>query len=125
MASIKSEIQKINNGFSEAFRKGNAAQVAAAYTAGAIVLPPKSEMVKGADAIESLWKAVMGMGIKDVKLETMEVEAHDNIAVEVGRYTLYVAEGMKADHGKYVVVWKKVRGTWKLHRDIWNTSKSD
>jgi ketosteroid isomerase-like protein len=27
------------------------------------------------------------------------------------------------DTGKYVVVWKRVGGRWKLLRDIWNTSR--
>jgi hypothetical protein len=26
------------------------------------------------------------------------------------------------DEGKYVVVWKRVGGQWKLHRDIWTSS---
>lgn len=27
-----------------------------------------------------------------------------------------------SDQGKYVVLWKKEKDGWKLHRDIWNTS---
>jgi ketosteroid isomerase-like protein len=26
------------------------------------------------------------------------------------------------DEGKYVVIWKRHQGKWKLHRDIWTTS---
>ena len=26
------------------------------------------------------------------------------------------------DTGKYIVVWKRDREMWKMHRDIWNTS---
>jgi ketosteroid isomerase-like protein len=28
------------------------------------------------------------------------------------------------DSGKYVVIWKREDGAWKLHRDIWTTSAS-
>jgi ketosteroid isomerase-like protein len=35
---------------------------------------------------------------------------------------LLVANGSVADAGKYIVIWKKDGGTWKLHRDIWTTS---
>jgi ketosteroid isomerase-like protein len=31
-------------------------------------------------------------------------------------------DGKVADRGKYVVIWKRVGGEWKLHRDIWTTS---
>jgi hypothetical protein len=31
-------------------------------------------------------------------------------------------DGKVLDKGKYIVIWKKEDGTWKLHRDIWTTS---
>jgi ketosteroid isomerase-like protein len=64
----------------------------------------------------------MGMGIKTVKLETLELEVHGEAAVEVGTYTLGAEGGQTIDHGKYVVVWKNDAGSWRLHRDIWNSS---
>ena len=51
-----------------------------------------------------------------------DVDASGETAVEVGRYRLTAGDA-EADHGKYIVVWKNVDGRWKLHRDIWNTSK--
>jgi hypothetical protein len=26
------------------------------------------------------------------------------------------------DQGKYIVIWKREKGQWKLHRDIFNSS---
>jgi hypothetical protein len=40
----------------------------------------------------------------------------------VGKYTLTGDAGKVLDQGKYVVVWKRELGQWKLYRDIWNTS---
>jgi ketosteroid isomerase-like protein len=31
-----------------------------------------------------------------------------------------VAKDGKVDQARYVVVWKREGGRWKLHRDIWN-----
>ncbi len=42
--------------------------------------------------------------------------------MEQGRYELADADGNVADHGKYIVIWKRDGDDWKLHRDIWNTS---
>ena len=55
-------------------------------------------------------------------LTTLEAEAQGDTAYEVGTYTLPGEGGKMLDVGKYVVVWKRVGGQWKLHRDIWTTS---
>jgi ketosteroid isomerase-like protein len=63
------------------------------------------------------------MGITAAKLETVEVEGYGNTANEVGTYTLQGAGSQVLDTGKYVVIWKQETGQWKLHRDIWNSSR--
>ncbi len=72
--------------------------------------------------MQTFWKSVFDAGIKQAKLETLEVKAMGGSAVEVGKYTLYAEDNQIADSGKYMVSWKKINGQWKLHRDIWNTS---
>ena len=62
------------------------------------------------------------MGIKNAKLNILEVDQHGDTAIEVGQYTLSSADDQVMDQGKYVVIWKYENGCWKLHRDIWNTS---
>ena len=64
----------------------------------------------------------MTRGLTGATLEIVDVDASGETAVEVGRYRLTAGDA-EADHGKYIVVWKNVDGRWKLHRDIWNTSK--
>jgi ketosteroid isomerase-like protein len=90
------------------------------YTSEAQLLPANSDFVRGTAAIR---QGVIDMGLKDASLETVEVEAHGDTAIEVGLYRLLAADGVVADNGKYVVVWKNDSGTWKLHRDIWTTSQ--
>jgi ketosteroid isomerase-like protein len=63
------------------------------------------------------------MGIKAVMLETVEVEDYGHTAHEVGKYTIQGEGGQVTDTGKYVVIWKQEAGQWKLHRDIWNSSR--
>jgi len=60
-----------------------------------------------------------GHGDQERKLETIELDEHGNSAYEVGKYTLSGAGGQVLDQGKYIVIWKKQHGEWKLHRDIW------
>jgi uncharacterized protein (TIGR02246 family) len=122
-AEPSSEIEAANRRFMEAFGRGDAASVAQLYTSTAQLLPANSDVVAGTPAIQSFWQGVMDMGIQEVILETLEVEPHDDTAYEVGRYKLKVAGGQVADTGKYIVIWKREGGSWKIHRDIWTTSQ--
>jgi uncharacterized protein (TIGR02246 family) len=109
--------------FTEAFRRGDAAGAAAVYTSDGQVLPPNHEFVTGRQAIQAFWQGAMDMGIKVVTLDTVEVEGLGQTAYEVGTFTLQGAEGQVLDAGKYVVIWKQEAGQWKLHRDIFNSSR--
>ena len=60
-------------------------------------------------------------GIK-VKLEIIEVEAQGNLAYEVGNAPVFSSDGQQIDYSKYIVVWKKIDNTWKMHRDIYNSN---
>jgi uncharacterized protein (TIGR02246 family) len=120
----RSGIQASNENFTQAFARGDAATLASLYTDNAQLLPAQSDFVTGRSAIQRFWQSVMDMGINAAVLETLEVESADDTAYEVGRYTLKVVSGEVADTGKYLVIWRRQGGNWKLHRDIWTTSRS-
>jgi uncharacterized protein (TIGR02246 family) len=121
-SEVRDAIAAENESFMAAFNKGDAAGVAALYTENGQVLPPNGDFVAGKGAIQMFWQAVMDMGIKGAKLEIVEVEAHGDTAIEVSTFTLHGAGGEVLDKGKYIVIWKRVEGQWKLHRDIFNSS---
>jgi uncharacterized protein (TIGR02246 family) len=123
MSDIQRAVTSANAQFVAAFKRGDAAGIASLYTPHARLLPANSDFVIGTSDIRAFWQGVIDMGIKEASLETMEVEAHGDTAIEVGRYRLLAAGGGTADHGKYVVIWKKDGDAWKLHRDIWTTSQ--
>lgn len=110
--------------FSAELAAGNAAGVGKLYTTNGRLLPPNAELVKGIKAITAFWQGAIDMGVRGAKLKPVEVEQFGTTAVEVGVYSLATASGAPIDQGKYIVVWKKDAGQWKLHRDIYNSSKS-
>ena len=118
----RAAIEEANARFSELLAKGDAAGLAALYAAEAQAFPPNSDIVAGAPAIQKLWQGVIDAGIKAAKLTTVDVTAAGELASESGRYEMSGADGTVVDRGKYVVVWKRVGGRWKILRDIWNTS---
>lgn len=103
-------------------QKGDAALIASAYTDDAIAYPANSEPVKGRAALQALWKSVLDSGINAIELNTMEVESSGDLAYETGNYVMKSKAGTVADRGQYVVIWKRIKGEWRLHRDIWTTS---
>ncbi len=121
-SDVHAAIAAANRKFMDAFARQDAAGMADLYTMDGQLLPANSDFVTGASAIEEFWGGAMGMGIRTAKLETVEMEAHGDMAVEVGKYALGGEGGLALDHGKYVVIWKNDDGTWKLHRDIWTSS---
>jgi uncharacterized protein (TIGR02246 family) len=116
----QTEIGQVNRAFEEAARKGDTARLASLYTPDAMVLAPDAPLVKGRDAIQQFWtSAAQQMGLKDVRLDTLDLQMAGDTAYEVGEAQLTLQSGSAAV--KYVVVWKKADGRWSLHRDIWNT----
>jgi len=122
-SEIRDAIAAASERFMAVFSRGDAAGVAAAYTEDGQVLPPNNDAIAGQQGIRTFWQGAMQMGIKAVKLESIEVEGSGHTAYEVGRYTLQNEGGQVLDTGKYVVIWKHEAGQWKVHRDIWNSSR--
>jgi uncharacterized protein (TIGR02246 family) len=127
MEKIRNAINSANQQFMNAFSRGDAAAIAALYTEDAKLLPPDNQMMSGTEAIKAFWEGAMSMGIKEVMLDTIDVEARDDLAYEVGKATLTIqpsgAQSMTVT-AKYLVVWKNQAGDWKLHVDIWNANAS-
>ena len=120
---VRAAIAAANQEFVAAFSRGDAAGIATLYTKDGQVLPPNNDFIAGKQAIQTFWQGAMNMGIKAAKLETVEVENYGDTAGEVGKFTLEGEGGQVIDMGKYVVIWKQEAGQWKLHRDIWNSSR--
>jgi uncharacterized protein (TIGR02246 family) len=116
----RADIAAVNRQFEDAARKGDLDWLASLYTADAIALPPDGPIVKGRDNIKQMWGALaQQVGLKDVRLDTLDFEQAGDTGHEVGEATLTLSSGTAVM--KFVVVWKKVEGQWRLHRDIWNT----
>ena len=123
-SDIRAQIESINAQIGNAFKRGDATALANFYTSGAQLLPANSDFVRGTAAIRTFWQSAIDTGLTGASLETIEVEGHGDIAIEIGRYRLLAAGDVVADQGKYIVVWKNDNGAWKLHRDIWTTSQA-
>ena len=126
MDDVRELIERTNRKFGELFERGDAAGIAALYTANARLMPPDMPTISGTEAIKAFWQTAMKQGIKAATLETIDVETSGgDLATEIGRFTLAMEApggggGRVEQAGKYIVLWKQDAGVWKLHADIWN-----
>ena len=123
-AAQKAQIEAVNAKWMELFNKGDFAGMAELYTADAVAFPPGSPMVRGKAAIGAMWKAIAEQA-GNPKVTTLEVKRlGPATAREIGTFSLTTkGSSPKEISGKYLVVWERVRGQWKLAADIWNDGK--
>jgi len=119
---VRKAVDAGNAAFRTAFLAGDAVKVSELYTHNAEVIPAGAPIASGRAAIAEFWKGAIAGGVKDIALETRAVESAGDLAVEDGTVKLTAADGAVAV-SRYVVVWKRESGVWKLHRDIWNAAK--
>jgi uncharacterized protein (TIGR02246 family) len=122
-AAAREAIEAINRATAEAVARGDAAAIAAHYSADALMLPAGADFVSGPAAIGGYFQRAMDAGMKGLTLEVVSVDAAGDLAVETGRYEATGAGGHHLDHGKYVVTWRREAGQWKVYRDISTTSR--
>jgi uncharacterized protein (TIGR02246 family) len=123
MGTVREAIAAAGEAFTSAYNGGDAAGMAALYTEEGQLLPPNADFMIGREAIQAFWQGVMDAGIASIKIELLEVDDHGDTAIEVSKYALHAQDGTELDAGKFIVIWKRVEGEWKLHRDIFNSSK--
>ena len=91
------------------------------------VFPEQQPLVKGRPAARVLWAPFFdakGPALSCTPL-TAEVAASGEVAYTTGTYLLKGGEaGLSSTrgHGKYVTIWRKGRGGWKVAVDIGNGS---
>ena len=125
---VRAAIAAIDKKFMEDVNRGNAAAGAAAYTDDSILMPPNHSPVEGKQAIEK-YLAEIGSQLQasNFQLSILEVDVQGDTTIVRGTYSSsFTVPGTNApmeDRGKTLNVWKRqADGSWKLHRDIWNSN---
>jgi len=121
-SDVRAAIAAATTQFIDAFRQQDAVGCASLYTADGATLPPNADIARGHTAIQAVWQEAFDAGLTDFQVESLEVESAGDLAYEMGRYTMYAGDDL-ADEGKYILIWKREAGHWRIHRDIVNTNR--
>ena len=122
LAKAREWIESDNAKFVEEAKKGDSNALAAHYSSDAWAMYDNSEPFKGTTAIASAWGGAMRMGMKEMKVTTVDVVGNAELLAETGMYEMYGAGNKLLDKGKYIVVWKPENGGWKIYRDCGNSN---
>ena len=96
------------------------------YAPEGYFMPPNTPPVQGRQPIGEAWRGLLelpGIAVTFGATRT-DVSSSGDLAMDLGTYALGfdTEAGRVNDHGKYVVVWKRVNGEWKVAADIFNSN---
>ncbi len=97
--------------------------IADAYTDDAKIFPNNREIIQGSDQIRDYWVLPEGVSTAYHKITPLEIKIKGKEAYDYGLYegTTRRKDGSEVSwKGKYVIIWKRVAGDWKMYLDIWN-----
>jgi len=107
--------------FLRLFAGRDPARIGACYTEDACMFTANMSPVRGRAAIESVFKFTNVRGHR-LDFDTEELDVQGDTAIELGVYVRSDESQSTVDRGRYMVVWKRVGGEWKIHRDMFATS---
>lgn len=125
-AAEAAAIRKIDEDWVAAVKRKDAAAVGQIYAEDAVFMVPNAPQHAGRDKVTEAWAGLMGLPNVELSFAptTVEVSQSGDMAYDIGTYKLaFDGEGGRRveDAGKYVVVWRKVDGAWKVAADILNS----
>lgn len=119
---VETEIRSAVDRFMQIFSTGDAKAIANTYSQEPIVGAPTGELVRGQKQLLTFWQSVLsGPGMTVEHYEVVDVQPlGDNVASEITLFRAII--GGQRMSGKYMVIWKREYGQWKLHLDVFNAT---
>jgi len=118
-----SPLLELTKQYLAAAKARDAAKVASFYAEDAVLMPPNAPPVKGRKAIqedhERLFKQSPGFELTATPLAS---ETSGDLGFIQGEFLVKRHSGEEV-RGKYVEVWKRIKGEWKILYDINNANQ--
>ena len=121
LSTAKKEIEAANQELTEYLAKGDSVGMASSYSKDGAFMGSNSPAIRGKENLTSFWGGFIRSGNGGISLTTLEVWGDENYITEEGLFEIKPKDGPVVDKGKYIVIWKKEDGKWKLHRDMSNS----
>jgi ketosteroid isomerase-like protein len=110
--------------FSAAYVRGDADAMTELYTADAVLFPEQSAPITGHEAVRRYWTLAPRRRITRHVLMPARITVDGEHAYDYGTFEIAGERDGTAwgpFRGKYVIVWRREGGSWRMHLDIWNS----
>lgn len=125
LVEFQAYLEESNADYSDRYSHSDSVYYKSHYTADACIFPPYSPAICTPDSI-GLFYYHDGLNKDfDVQIKTTNVYAAGEIMVEEGQYEFLAPDAQTLDAGKFIALWKRELGIWKLYREIWNSDKKE
>ena len=123
-------IRNLEDQWTVALQKSDTDKIISFFTTDAVEMKPNTPIFIGLLAIRkeresSFTDTTMLYKTYSSKIDTIEVSASGDLAYVRGtdRITTKTPNGLVDEMGKWVDIWKKINGEWKVIINIWNSDK--
>ena len=120
LANAKKEIEAADKEVINLILSGDSVGAANAYSKEGTLMADNMPALSGVEKISAFWGGFSKIA-EGLTLTTLEVWGDENFITEEGVFEVKGKDGNQLDKGKYLVLWKKEDGKWKLHRDLSNS----
>ena len=121
-------IRNLEDQWTVALQKSDTDKIISFFNTDAVAMKPNTPISIGLQAIRkeresSFTDTTMLYRTYSSKIDTIEVSASGDLAYVRGtdRITTKTPNGLVDDMGKWVDIWKKINGEWKVVVNIWNS----
>ncbi|SDP29809.1 Ketosteroid isomerase homolog [Mucilaginibacter sp. OK268] len=123
IGKVKAALTSVNTNYGQAFAKGDSSLFLNSYTADACLLPANSPTICGQQGQLAFFKFAYRSGVRNIIFNTLDLYGlTDEYVTEQGNYEMFGANNNTLGKGKYLVLWKKTSGGWKMFRDMFNSN---
>lgn len=117
------EIAALSDRWEQALNAGDVDTLVTLYADDARVLAPNAEMAVGKNAVRAAFGEMVAAGLRG-DLTVVDASSAGDLGYNVGTFVLQTADGSLVDRGKFVEIWQRIDGEWRITNDIWNSDGS-
>jgi hypothetical protein len=114
-------IAQQNERFTKAHLAGDIGTIDAMFAPDARAFPPGAATVMGAQALHDFTVDYIKAGLIEFREQSTRFYGNDTHVVDEGTYVVTYGPDHVTERGKYLNVWTRVNGSWKIASNMWNT----
>ena len=124
MSDGVSDLEAVNTALVNKFNTGEISALTELYSKNAVMLPPSSEILTGADSIKGYWDQLRSIGVTRYSIYPVDFWIEGNVA-----YSTSLWEASRETAGNDVITMdgnissvfeKQEDGSWKIKLQSWN-----